>query len=174
MERKEIPTPTGEIVLRLGKIFEPGKDLYFGPLKIKEMNGLADKTYLGNPRIRIVFENGEESEMPLEMFEKVASTTATDLTNLRDKKVKPIIEKMMAILVESELAVEDVAYIIGNKLPFSLNDALDRANEKMWGKPQYKLSYMDIEKVLRKEKNGKPNDSENQPTDKPADATPSK
>lgn len=125
--------------------------LYIGPKKIKVATTCSDRTYLGKEKIVIKFDDESTEEFPVEALSYIITKEKTDLTTLALNRVKPIAEKIMEILVESELKKEDMEYLINNVLLASLNDALNRANIILWGgKEAYQITLADMEKVLKK------------------------
>ena len=121
---------------------------HFGPDKIVNVIRIDEKTYLGNKKSCLIFTNGEEKEMPLEMAERASTLEPTDLTQLRDLVVIPLVEKMLGMIVDSGLTLEDTLHAINSRLKMSLDDSLERAATKLWGKPHEKLTFADAEKVL--------------------------
>lgn len=127
---------------------------YFGPNKIKTAWESKDKTYLGKPKVELEYENGETASYPLEIVEKLASDQPIDLTTLRDKRVEPVLEKILGILADSELTLDEIYYAVGPKLTASIEMSMDKCQNILWkGKEltsRYKtVTLMDMEKVLR-------------------------
>lgn len=131
---------------------------YFGPNKIVSCYAFQEeKTYLGKGLTMLVFENGVHQAFPDEVIDTVVTKQPIDLSDLRDKRVKPVIEKILVILLESELKKEDMEYVINVRLQASIQQSLNLAQEKIWGKKGYEVTLMDIEQVLtgNKEKKAK-------------------
>lgn len=122
---------------------------YIGPDLIKGLTYIQEKTYLGNLKVKIIYESSEE-ELPLEVLKAIVTKEESDFTQLREKRVEPIVEKILLVLVESEAVVKDIQYAINTKLPLSIKDSISKANAEMWGKPEDKINLMDVEKVLKK------------------------
>ncbi|NIA04113.1 MAG: hypothetical protein GWP09_02065 [Nitrospiraceae bacterium] len=124
---------------------------YLGDKKIITVEELDSKTYLGKPRVRVYLEdeNKTSREMPQEIFEAVVTTEKSDLSDLREKFVKPVVEKLIAVLLEAELPKEYMEYCLNTKLPLSVNWSIERAQEKMWGKKLPEITLRDIDKVLK-------------------------
>lgn len=125
---------------------------YFGPRKIKNVVESKEKTYLGKIKLILSFEDGSEETYPLEVVEGLISETSIDLSELRDRRVKPVIEKLLVVLLESELTKEDLIYATGIKFTESLKGCEEKANEILWGKPNYQITLSDIDKILKKNK----------------------
>ena len=124
---------------------------YFGLRKIEGVEESEEKTYLGKEKITLIFEEKERQDLPLEVVELLISSTSTDLSTLREKRVKPVVERLLIILLEAELTIPDLEYAVGPKLKFSLEDTVERANTILWnGKEAHERTLNDIEKVLKK------------------------
>lgn len=122
---------------------------YVGPNKIKEVKETEEKTYLGNTKLELVYENGQTVLLPTDTVEAVMTEELSDLTKLREARVNPVVEKILVILTESELTNEDMDYAIGPKLTESLNMAVNQAQKILWGKEKHEVTLMDIDKVLK-------------------------
>ena len=122
---------------------------YLGDKKIVKVEELDSKTYLGKPRVKVYLDDKTSKEMPQEIFESVATKKKIDLSDLREKFVKPVVEKLIAVLLESELPKEYMEYCLNTKLPLSVNWSIERAQEKMWGKKLTDITLRDIDKVLK-------------------------
>ncbi len=122
---------------------------YVGPNKIVTTEEVEDKTYLGNPKLKLVYENGKEMLFPAEVVEEVVTEEVSDLTKLRDARVAPVVEKILVILTESELNNEDMNHAIGPKLSESLNQSFHKAQKILWGKENYEVTLFDIDKILK-------------------------
>lgn len=125
---------------------------YIGSQKIKEVKTSSRKTYFGNEVLRIIYENGTEEELPKEVVNIIVSDNERDLTSVREDFVKPIVEKIIAILLEAEVKIIDVDYIF-QKATVSLNQNIEEAIDKLTGKDRYTRTLADIHEILIK--NGK-------------------
>jgi len=127
------------------KIF---KGKYLGHRKIKEILYLETKTFLGEGRIKVTLEDGEVQELPVEMLEATITDKKSDATNLRNKRVFPVVDKILAILTDSELSFAEISYATGPRLKASIDDNVERSYEKIWGKARNDISLRDIQKKL--------------------------
>lgn len=123
------------------------KGRYLGFDKIIKSEKAKRKTYLGNEVVTITLENKTTKEIPLEMLNLEATKEKSDLTKLRDLMTDPVIGKIVAILLESEVVFSDIDYIF-TKTVGSLNNHLERANAILWGKELYQRTLMDINNVI--------------------------
>lgn len=134
----------GEINL---KDFE-GK--FFGLNFIEKAELSENKTYLGKDKVKLTYDNKKIEEYPLEVIDKVISSTAIDLTDLRLRRLTPIAEKILILLTESELKKEDMEYLVTALIPGSINQALNRAYKKVFfNKEPHEITLMDVERVLK-------------------------
>lgn len=125
---------------------------FVGPYQIKECLLANEKTFLDKEKIKLIYEEGKEELLPMEVLNKIITKGRSDLTTLREMRVEPVVEKLLVILAESELSKVDINYAIGPKLTESLNQSLKIASEKLWGKDADSITLMDIEKILKKKK----------------------
>jgi len=128
------------------------KGKYFGENKIKKISLSKEKTYLGKEKVVLSFEGLPDKVYPLEMVNAVASDKIIDLTELRERKVKPILKNLLAVLLESELVSADIGYLTGSKLIATLETLRDTAEDILWGKDISEITLMDVEKILKKNK----------------------
>lgn len=123
---------------------------FIGPDKIGEVELAKRKTYLGKDVVKVKSEDGKlDKEYPVEVLEEIATDEKKDLTELRDLKVNPLVKKILIILLESELPIEDIRYLLQTKLPLSIEDSIDRAYRALWGKEKWEVTLLDVDNVLK-------------------------
>jgi len=122
---------------------------FIGANEIDEVVPVNEKTYLGNNKLKVKFKSEKEYIYPEEVLKDIVSDEKSDDSILRDKRVNPVVEKILAILVESEITLPEINYAIGPKLTEAISEAQKRANKVLTGKEDYELNLMDIEKILR-------------------------
>lgn len=111
------------------------------------------KTYLGNNVLEMTYEDGAKEELTQEMAEKVATEKLTDLTTLRDNFVKPLIERISAILLEAEIKIVDVEYAL-QSVTGHLNQKIDEAINVAMGKDRYTRTLGDVNNILTQKRSG--------------------
>lgn len=121
---------------------------FYGDRQIKEVNKSITKTAGGNERVEVVFEAGEPIQIPLAQLESLSSEKAVDATTFRDRQMNPLILSTIGLLLEAEIPVEWMQFF-AQKLGMSISGSVDRATEKLWGKSFYKLTLLDVDKVIR-------------------------
>ena len=125
---------------------------FIGDKKIKDVSVIEEKSYLGNDRCEVIFEDETKKEFPSWMIETMVTKDISNLTILRDKRVNVSLEKVIAILAESELTQDEIIYAIQNRLPNILGANLDSAKKILLGKPEYETTLFDIEKIINPKK----------------------
>ena len=136
------------------------KGKYIGPNQIKGARLSDRKTYLGKEIVEITYEpilnpttnisyDQPKEEFPQEMVGKIVTEKQSDLTTLRDAFVKPIVEKIIMIMLEAEIQIVDIEYALA-QTSNSLNVHLEKANEILWKKDLMKRTLADIQKILTK------------------------
>ena len=137
---------------------------YLGPHQIAELVEEEVKTPLGKSVYEVKFkktfaEDGRETTPAAELYtEKMlaiaASDESTDLTSLRDKRMKSVVSDILYILAEYNIRYSEFEYMSG-LLTASNNDNVAKAAEKMFGTDEYHRTLMHVERVLSKgEQNG--------------------
>jgi len=124
--------------------------LYYGDKEIKQT--LKNK---------IIFKDGAEELVSPKMLKYVITTKKSDLTELRDLRVKPVVEALLEVLLEWDIKTSELDYT-WSLLITSLNDNLKAADECLWGVDNENKNMSIIDKVLSthyKNKYGKGKDS---------------
>jgi len=123
---------------------------YIGPKKIKDIVLLKnEKTYLEKNKVKVIFDDDKTYVYPEEALKDIVTENEQDASELRELRTKAVVEKILTILVDSELTLPEINYAIGPKLTASIQDAQKRANKILLGKEEYEVNLMDIEKILR-------------------------
>jgi hypothetical protein len=141
--------------------------------KIQEIKLAKRKTYLGKDVYEIIYEfpNGTQ-EISEENLKNIVSDGATDESYVRDKMIDPLVEKVMAILLEGEIKVMDVEYL-KQKLTGTINFHHENAETALWGKEYYDKTLFDIHSILTKpKKHGKRNNKHTDAKDIGSDPNP--
>jgi hypothetical protein len=132
---------------------------YIGKKKIKATEISKRKTFLGKEVTLLIYEDETKEELPSEQLCLQVTLEPCDLTNLREKAIVPVVEKILAILLEAEIKVIDIEYMT-QKIIMSVRDHIDRANKKLWGREYYDQTLYDVHKVLT-QKNELPTQNKN-------------
>ena len=134
---------------------------YIGPLRIVNVAEAERTTYLGNSVVKVELANKTKEEYPEEVLKKIATKEQKDLTSLRQIRTSLIAEKVLALLVESELPVYDpsganIQYLLQSVLPEAIQENTRIAYGKLFSKNYYAITLLDLNKALKN--NGKPKD----------------
>jgi len=131
------------------KYIEIGK--YIGGKKIKNLKLSERKTYLGNEITEITYDDDTKEEFPKAILKDIITEEKSDLSTLRDKIIGPVVEKILAILLEDEIKIQDIEYLKA-KLTLSINSHIENADTIVWGKEYYDRTLADIHQILIKNK----------------------
>lgn len=130
--------------------------MFFGLHRIMNIEETAEKTFRGNDKLVLTFEDGgidgRVRMYPKKVVEDIVTEKPIDLTELREKRAEIVVGKILEELVESEMTYEDIDYTKGPKLQKLLDNAIELAAGILWGKPSHRLTMWDVEQVLRKER----------------------
>ena len=137
---------------------------YLGPNQIAELIEQEVKTPLGKAVYEVKFkqtfaEDGRETTPTPELYTEkmltlVATDEPTDLTGLRDRRIKPVVGDILYILAEYNIRYSEFEYMSG-LLTASNNDNVGKAAEKAFGADEYHRTLMHVERVLKQgEQNG--------------------
>lgn len=98
----------------------------------------------------VTLENGEVRKIPDEIYEAIVTDEPSDLTTLRSNYVRPLVAKILKILLDANLPLEYEEYVY-QLLRASLEDCRERALAKLWGKPYHSVNLGEINDVLTRE-----------------------
>jgi len=124
-------------------------DKFIGSNQIERVELIEDKTYLDKPKARVFYKNEHQEVYPEKALESIVTDEKSDDTELREKRVAPVVKELLVILAESELTMEDAAYAVMSKVKYSLDDSIARAAKLLWGKEVHEITLMDIDDVLK-------------------------
>ena len=128
--------------------------MFIGEREIKEQNTLDEQTPAGMPLVEVVFTNDEKACYPQMMMEHLVSEQACDATALREKRVKPIVEALLAVLREYGLQTGDLPYVsalLNQSLDFNSQQALHLLWAEWMPHPRSadEVDLITIDRVLR-------------------------
>lgn len=123
---------------------------FIGDKKIKVVK-IDDKkkTYLGKNVCYVLFIDNSVQYIPAELLDSIVTKKPIDATELQDKRTKPVVEKMLGIMLEADLPTLDIN-AVAQQIQSSLSHSIDLANNKLWGKTKYDTTLMDVQRVLEK------------------------
>ena len=132
-------------------------NMYIGNKKIKSSEVSNEKTIAGNSIMKVIYEDESIEFLSSLMFDKVASKDKCDLSELRDKRVLPVVEMTLALLREWGINTGELQYfsaLLNKSLDFNTSQAYIKLISKYMPKPISldDVDFITIDRVLR-EKN---------------------
>ena len=130
---------------------------YIGPLSIINFREIERKTYLGRDIIELEFNDKSKREYPVEDLKTLATKDPLDFTALRDKEILITAVKVLKVLADSELPINDptganIQFLINTVIPNSIAENRHRAYGKLFSKDYEKITLADVDRVLTDEK----------------------
>jgi hypothetical protein len=125
------------------------KKQYIVNKQIKSLELSDEKTYLDNEMYLIRFYDGTEQLLSKEVIKNIADKKSYDLTQLRDKMVFPLVQKILAIITEANLKIEDINYL-QERTSMTINENLKKATTIAWGMDLQERKMMDVDVMLKK------------------------
>jgi len=104
---------------------------FIGQKQIKETKTLEEKTPSGGEIVEVLYEDESKETFSKMMFDEIKSETSCDLTELRDKRVRPIVASVLLIFREWGMKISETAYFSA-LLNNSLDMNKDEAQKELW------------------------------------------
>ena len=120
----------------------------------------------GDPLWKVKFIQGGVEYFTKRMLDAVITDKNTDLTDLRIRRMHPIVQEVLKVLSLYGFKKAEFEYLI-SVLKASIDERLLQANNYLWGVNDYDLSFLDLVAVLEKRdkdlglKNGPENSAKN-------------
>lgn len=133
-------------------------DLFYGPYKIiKEERDEASQTVLLTfaPQPESALQKLNE-RVSLTMYDAAVTDKATDHTNLRELRIRPVVKEMMKTILNWNLKISEIEFLM-MKLTGSVNEAQGLAMDLLWGQPEYERSMLEVDQIIRKHADKLPN-----------------
>lgn len=133
---------------------------FIGKTKIQEVRDVEDKTPGGFPIKEVVFEDGRIEWYSNLMYNNIVSDSRCDDTELRDKRIHPIVQVILAILRDWGVKTGELPYLSA-LLNQSLESNTTEAVKEMWSKFMPKPRDLDevdlitVDRVLKSIKDAK-------------------
>lgn len=124
------------------------KGKFIGPRRIKELKLIDEKTLLGQEIYLVSYRDGTQEELPKQVIKDTATDKAKDLTELRELRVKPVVAKIIGLLTEADLKLEEIDYM-GSKVSSSIEEAIKQTVTKLWGKEFSERTMRQLDKTLK-------------------------
>lgn len=131
--------------------------MFIGEKEIKASKEIGKKTISGNPIIKVDFIDDTYQHLSKQMFDKIVSKEKCDLTALREKRIEPVLEIVLAVLRDWGITAGELPYFsikLNQSLDFNTNQALLKLVSKYV--PELKsldeMDYLTIDRILKEEK----------------------
>lgn len=128
--------------------------MYIGEKKLIGASETETKTYGGQPILEVMYEDGTKEYMSKPMYDSVVSDKPCDATELRTKRIEPVVVAVITLLRDWGMKVGETPYFSA-LLNQSLNANTDEALKLMWGQFMPKPNDLDnvdlvtIDRVLK-------------------------
>lgn len=130
-------------------VSEEKKSKWYGPYEIaSEVSDDIDQT------VTLTFVHLEEGTTPepatmdIGVYNACVTDEKSDLTSVRHKRISLVAADIMPILLKRNIYIADFEYLVAI-LTQTVNDSLQRAGNKLWGKEELDRTIGDVEKVLK-------------------------
>ena len=128
--------------------------MFIGEKEIKNTETSEQKTEGGGEIIKVEYVDGTVEFLPKLMYDKVVTEQSIDLSQLREKRVQPIVQSILFILREWGIKTGETSYFSA-LLNQSLNNNIEQATIMLWGQFMPKPKSLDdvdlltVDRVLR-------------------------
>ena len=109
------------------------KGKFIGKKKITSTEETKDKTEGGFTIIRVEYEDESIEYLSSLMFPKVVSDKACDESQLRDKRIYPVVENILGLLKAWGIKTGELQYM-SSLLNLSLDNSQKEAMSELWAK----------------------------------------
>ena len=127
---------------------------FIGGKKIKQATETKDTTPSGIALVEVTYEDGGVEWFSSLMFDKIVSEESCDASALRDKRVEPVVEKILAIIRDWGLKLGELQYMsarLNQSLDYNQKEALLELWAEWMPRPNSpdEIDYITIDRVLR-------------------------
>mgnify|MGYP001581378689 CR=1 FL=1 len=129
-------------------------DQYIGEKKVASVTDTGTRTPSGSLIKLVTYEDGTKELFSSLMLDKIISETSCDLTALREKRLIPVVETLLKVLLDWGIKLSELSYmslLLSQSLDFNQKEAL----LKLWNAWGPKLQSPDdvdlitMDKVLK-------------------------
>lgn len=127
---------------------------FIGAEKIFETEVADQKTAAGAEIVKVKFENGKVEHFSKSMFDAIVSDKSCDASELREKRVKPVVQMLLAVLEEWGVKVGELPYIstlLNTSLEYNKDQAYIKLLERYMPKPNSldDVDLVTIDRILK-------------------------
>ena len=130
---------------------------YIGPREVKEIKDTKEKTNGGVAIKRVTYVDGKVEHLSTLMIDATLADKVCDLTELRDKRIEPVVSGMLALLRDWGLQIGEIPAMIST-LNALVQFNFDQAELMLWAKwtidPKQltEVTLLDADRVLLSKK----------------------
>lgn len=131
--------------------------MFIGDKEIKSTEITPDKTPGGIDIVKVNYVSGKVEFFSKIMYDKIVKEKKTDLSELRDNRVRPVVEVLLAVMREWGVKLGELSYISA-LLNQSLDFNKDAALKELWSSwmptpsSQDEVDLVTIDRILRAKK----------------------
>lgn len=127
---------------------------FIGPKKIRLIEETEEKTAGGYSITKVTYDDNDVEYFSSLMFNKIVSDKPCDLTELRDKRVTPVVEIILAVIRDWGLKVGELSYfsaLLNKSLQYNSDQALIGLVSKFMPKPNSldDVDYATVDRILK-------------------------
>jgi len=127
---------------------------FIGKKKVKSVEETQDKTGGGISIMKVIYDDGSIEHLSKLMLDKVLSSKVCDETELRDKRIQPVVATVLTILREWGVKTGELQYLsslLNSSLDYNSNQALLKLVSKWMPKPNSldDVSLITIDRILK-------------------------
>ncbi len=133
---------------------EQYKGKFIGGRKIKQATETIEKTAGGFSLVQVEYEDKTIEWVSSKMLEKVVSDKSCDASELRDKRVTPIVQEILAMLRDWGIKLGELPYmsaLLNQSLDFNQREAILELWSKWMPKPSSpdEVDFITVDRVLK-------------------------
>lgn len=127
---------------------------FIGPKKVKQIDDTEEKTTGGYPIKKVTYEDNTTEFFSELMLHKTLSDKSCDESALRDKRVEPVVEIVLAIFRDWGIKVGELPYfsaLLNRSLEYNSNQALISLVAKYMPTPSSldDVDYTTVDRILK-------------------------
>jgi hypothetical protein len=127
---------------------------FIGGKRIKLIEDTLEKTQGGYEIVKVTFEDNTIEHFSKVMFNKIVSDKACDASELRDKRIQPVVEIILAILRDWGIRTGELPYfsaLLNQSLDYNSQQALIKLVSQWMPKPNSldDVDFITIDRILK-------------------------
>lgn len=131
--------------------------MFIGPKEIKNTEPSGEKTLGGIDIIKVTYVDGKIELISDIMYQKIVSEESCDLSELRDKRVQPVVEVILLIMREWGVKLGELGYIsalLNKSLDFNKDSAIQELFSNWMPRPLSldEVDLVTVDRILKSRK----------------------